>query len=152
MTEWPKVARTTDPVTSHQAAGAIEDARPSQAMRLLRTYVYASQTDEEAAREAGLLHTGYWKRCADLRNLGLIEPQGATRQASSGMQQQVCTITKAGSVAVRIGRLPPVASKPRQGVTRDRIAAEVHAWMDSPNEHEHHLIERMYRLINGGTA
>ena len=71
-------------------------------MRILGVYlahtVYGL-TDEEAAQLA-VVHHG-WKRCADLRRLGFIEPTGDTRPTVAGVQAMVCRITAAGLEALR---------------------------------------------------
>lgn len=88
-------ARATDPVTSHIAARSVT-AAASQRDALLVAYRQAGAqgfTDEEAARAAGLLNVGYWKRCSDLRRLGLIEATGRTRPQESGRLGMVCRIT-----------------------------------------------------------
>jgi hypothetical protein len=93
------LARSSDPDTSRQAAAAAERRAPSQRDRLLSAYMTAGDrglTDEEAGVSAGLSGSGYWKRCSDLRNLGLIVPLGPLRQVSSGLMAQVCVITPEG--------------------------------------------------------
>jgi hypothetical protein len=93
------LARGSDPETSQQAAAAAERRNPSQRDRLLRAYMIAGDrglTDEEAGVSAGLSGSGYWKRCSDLRNLGLIAPLGPLREVSSGLMAQVCAITPEG--------------------------------------------------------
>jgi len=93
------LARSSDPETSKQAAAAAERRAPSQRDRLLNAYMVAGDrglTDEEAGVSAGLSGSGYWKRCSDLRNLGMIAPLGLQRQVSSGLMAQVCVITPEG--------------------------------------------------------
>jgi len=93
------LARVSDPETSQKAAVAAERRAPSQRDRLLSAYMTAGDrglTDEEAGAAAGLSGSGYWKRCSDLRNLGLIAPLGPVRQVSSGLMAQVCVITPEG--------------------------------------------------------
>jgi len=82
-------ARTTDPRTSRAAAASL-DAR-SHLATLSRAYREAGErglTDEEAATATGLASA--WKRCSDLRRLGLIVTNGQTRDGSSGRAQRVC--------------------------------------------------------------
>jgi hypothetical protein len=82
-------ARHSDPATSHRAAEAL-DAR-GQVARLAKVYEAAGAaglTDEEAALKAGIPTA--WKRCSDLRRLGLIAANGQTRDGSSGRAQRVC--------------------------------------------------------------
>lgn len=96
----PGGARSTDPTTSHEAALLITAKAESHRILLLAEYAAAGTAgliDDEAGARAGLLHTGYWKRCSDLRNAGVIEPTGDTRVGHAGREQQVCAITPSGS-------------------------------------------------------
>jgi hypothetical protein len=75
----------------------------TQATKLLKAYANAPMglTDEEAGLIADLSHTGYWKRCSDLRNLGyiatlVIAGHEVTRATSCGVQSIVCWITEEG--------------------------------------------------------
>ena len=95
--------RATDPDTSRQV-------RPmrvgSHRALLLQQYFYATLglTDEEAGARAALAGNdikGYWKRCSDLRTLGLIQDLGHSRRLSTGSQGIVCAITQAGLDVVR---------------------------------------------------
>lgn len=92
--------RNTDPATSRAAAADVRIRQGSQLTRLLAAYGHpaASEgiTDDEAAAHANLSHTGYWKRCSDLRNLDLIRPTGQTRIGRAGNPQMVCAITYKG--------------------------------------------------------
>jgi hypothetical protein len=95
--------RKTDPITSAQGAHDVAQRAPSQMMRLLLTYQDArsGRTDDEAAQEANLLHTGYWKRCSELRTNGWIAPvkiagMAFTRRSRAGSSAQVCLITDEG--------------------------------------------------------
>ena len=89
-------ARASDPVTSQEAA---RRPRESQRMRVLRVYLtHHDLTDEEAGRHSGV--TGAWKRCSELRQLGLIEVHGTTVLAG-GVKARLCRITDAGVKALR---------------------------------------------------
>lgn len=89
--------RNTDPVTSALGARDVKPRRTSQAMRLLAEYLHRDGlTDEEAGLFAGLIHTGYWKRCSDLRSQGFIFDTGTTRISSAGSLMMVCGITPEG--------------------------------------------------------
>ena len=94
--------RNTDPVGSVNGAKHIIPKRGSQAMRILAIYaenpVYGL-TDERACALTGILHG--WKRCADLRRLGFIEPTGATSPTMAGVNAMVCRITPAGLEALK---------------------------------------------------
>lgn len=89
--------RSTDPKGSQEGAKHIRPRAGSQAMQILGVYrahsIYGL-TDEEAAQLAGVHHG--WKRCADLRRLGYIEPTGATRPTIAGVNAMVCRITATG--------------------------------------------------------
>lgn len=79
------VARDKDPVTSHAAMDYINAKRGTLAATLLQVYLAYPDglTDREAGWRSGI--EGCWKRCADLRKLGLIVPTGAVRGTPSGM-------------------------------------------------------------------
>ena len=95
--------RATDPETSRQ----INPMRVgSHRAILLEQYFYAALglTDEEAGARAALAGheiKGYWKRCSDLRTIGLIEDLGIRRALTSGSQGIVCAITQQGMDMVR---------------------------------------------------
>jgi len=95
--------RATDPDTSRQAS--LLRVGTHRAV-LLEQYFYATLglTDEEAGARAALAGheiKGYWKRCSDLRTLGLIEDLGIRRRLLSGSQGIVCAITPQGRDTVR---------------------------------------------------
>jgi hypothetical protein len=89
-----KLARTSDPSTSHRGAVDVSYRTGSQKARLMDAYRAhpAGLTDEEAGIIAGLERAGYWKRCADLRSDGVIEPTGAERLGSAGSWVMVCRV------------------------------------------------------------
>ena len=82
-------ARANDPHTSRAAARSL-DTRTilAQLARAYRDAGSTGLTDEEAGERVG--KPGAWKRCADLRRLGMIEPDGRTRDGTSGRAQRVC--------------------------------------------------------------
>ena len=95
--------RATDPDTSRQPSPIRVNTHRAL---LLHEYFYATLglTDEEAGARAALNGhdiKGYWKRCSDLRTLGLIEDLGIRRALTSGSQGIVCAITQAGIDTVR---------------------------------------------------
>lgn len=72
---------------------------PTQQFRLLRQFRRAGDvglTDEEAAEQAGLLRSCYWKRCTDLRQRGFIAFTDARRMGSMGTPRKVSVITPSG--------------------------------------------------------
>ncbi len=94
--------RNTDPAGSVNGAEHIKLKRTTQAMRLLAIYAenpIMGLTDEEASAQAGILHG--WKRCSDLRRLGLIEDAATQRETLSGVLAMVCRITQEGLEALK---------------------------------------------------
>jgi hypothetical protein len=95
--------RATDPETSRQ----VNPIRVgTHRAILLKQYFDATLglTDEEAgarAAQAGHEIKGYWKRCSDLRTMGLIHDLGIRRALTSGSQGIVCGITQKGMDMVR---------------------------------------------------
>lgn len=89
-------ARASDPATSQESA---RKPRESQRMTILRQYEKGPLTDEEAAEWAGI--RGGWKRCSELRAVGLIVPCGITVSLSTGARTRVCRITLEGVQALR---------------------------------------------------
>ena len=95
--------RATDPETSRQVSPIRVGTHRAI---LLQQYFYATLglTDEEAGMRAALDGheiKGYWKRCSDLRTLGLIQDLGERRTLTSGSQGIVCGITQTGLDMVR---------------------------------------------------
>ena len=93
------LARRTDPETSHKGGDSVRFRSTSQKARLLRVYAEKHEaTDFTAAQEAGVFRVGvcYWKRCSELRSLGLIAPTGRVGPGPSGEDQQICAITGEG--------------------------------------------------------
>jgi hypothetical protein len=105
-------ARTSDQHTS-QLNKDVFAKKITQRDLILRTYHYYKSydfpefmfgmTDEEVGMRTKVgtssmfdLRVCYWKRCSELRKLGLIEPTGETRVSSAGQKQQVCRITQTG--------------------------------------------------------
>jgi hypothetical protein len=100
--------RSDDAATSMAAAAAIAPRSGTQKHRLLVQYSTSEggMTDEEAAEAAGLYieARGWWQRCADLRNDGLIADTGTTRVSpTTGKDRAVCQITPAGLQALGVG-------------------------------------------------
>jgi len=90
--------RATDPDTSKAGAESIQKALGSRLRALLAVYwsKYPGGLTDEQAADLAQLFTGGWKRCADLRRLGLISDTGERRPLSSGRMGMVCKITRAG--------------------------------------------------------
>lgn len=88
-------ARISDPITSHMGDQDVRPRSLSQRDRLLQAFVRHPDglTDEEAATVAGLSpRSCWWKRCSELRELGLIEHTGLMRLGSAGSKQMVSRI------------------------------------------------------------
>jgi hypothetical protein len=102
----PKVmSRRSDPSTSKRAAQKAKYRTGTHKDLLLRAYGRnpAGLTDEEAGDEAGMpYHAAAWKRCADLRNDGMIAPlDGVERPGRSGSAMRVCALTDLGFATLR---------------------------------------------------
>jgi hypothetical protein len=77
--------------------------------RLLAAYFRhpSGLSDEQAAKVAGVLRNGYWKRCSELRSAGLIQPledehgDYIEARSDSGILSVVCAITPEGSAIAR---------------------------------------------------
>ena len=90
------IARSTDPETSRKAAERVAYRSGTHKARLLAEYraVYPNGlTDDEAGDLVGLM--GAWKRCADLRNDGMIEPFDV-KMGRYGTEVRVCRATERG--------------------------------------------------------
>lgn len=100
--ELASFVRPTDPETSKAAAESRKNKIRwgSQRHLLLEQYKACDLTDEEAGKASGLYdqRACYWKRCGELRDLGLIcyAGENMTRESSSGNQVMVSTITAWG--------------------------------------------------------
>lgn len=99
--ELASYTRRTDPATSDAAADSVRNRLRwgSQRQRLLAVFCdHPDLTDEEAGRATGLYaaRSCYWKRCGELRDLGLIADTGATRPSSCGHEIIVSQITPKG--------------------------------------------------------
>lgn len=90
-------------VTEKIGAQDVAKRAPTQRERLLMAYAdqFMGLTDEQAADAAGLLRSCYWKRCGELRALGLITTEEVdgkllTRRGSAGTERIICWITEEG--------------------------------------------------------
>lgn len=96
--------RRDDYQTSIEGARSVSYRADSQKARLLAVYGQYpgwGLSDEEAAEEADLLDSCYWKRCGELRSDGMIEDTGIVRMGRAGVHRIVCRITPAGVEALR---------------------------------------------------
>jgi hypothetical protein len=97
--------RRDDYATSKAGARSVSFRAGTQKARLLAAFADAGPvglSDDEAAQRAGLAPTTcYWKRCGELREVGLIRFTGEERPGSAGVDRMVSVITDAGETAVR---------------------------------------------------
>jgi hypothetical protein len=85
----PPRARRSDPQTSKDAAAALSPGSSLEALAVVyKAAGMFGMTDEEAGDAVAI--PGAWKRCSDLRRLGLIADTGLVRKARSGRAQRVC--------------------------------------------------------------
>ena len=104
--EHPGRHRKDGPATSIAGASDVRFRAGTQMHRLLIEFAaddgLGGWTDEEAARDAGLLSVTYWMRCSDLRRNGCIafvtgDDGGViTRAGRAGSQRMISAITPLG--------------------------------------------------------
>ena len=99
------LARQDDPETSKAGAKSVALRAGSQRAKLLLAFLDGfdrfPMSDEYAAKAARLYtvpNCGWWKRCSDLRKLGLIVPVGKVVSQTTGEEVMVSEITEAGIV------------------------------------------------------
>jgi|APGre2960657444_1045066.scaffolds.fasta_scaffold223501_1 hypothetical protein len=100
-----QLARQDDPETSKAGAKSVALRAGSQRAKLLLAFMDGfdrfPMSDEYAAKAAQLYtvpNCGWWKRCSDLRKLGLIVPVGKVVSQTTGEEVMVSEITEAGIV------------------------------------------------------
>ena len=103
--ELASFVRASDPPTSKEAAASRDNRLRwgSQRHRLLCALAdHGDMTDEEAGKATGLYASRacYWKRCGELRDLGLIRDTGMTRISDCQHWVIVSTITEQGRAAL----------------------------------------------------
>ena len=95
-------ARKTDPITSKAVGESpkVQVRWGSQRAIILKQYaIHEELTDEEAGEYSGLRDNRsccYWKRCSELRQMGLIKDTEKTKISEAGQRVQVCRITQEG--------------------------------------------------------
>lgn len=82
--------RTADPKTSHAGAKDVNFRAETQKHRILKAYERGPLIADEAAVRSGTQRSCYWKRCSELREMGLIEPTGLQRRGFAGSEQMEC--------------------------------------------------------------
>lgn len=99
------LARTSDPVTSHQAAAstARRFRAGSQKAVLLAVFVEGGpMTTEQAGTRSGLAlnpTAGYWKRVSELLRGGYLADTGQTALSACGEHQRIIEATDLGRAA-----------------------------------------------------
>jgi len=94
----PGPSHHDDPETS-KAAGRLVVG--STRLAILRAFIGADLTDDEAGERAHVTNYSQRRRCSELRSWGLIEPTGLTRPTNGGSRGMVSRITEAGRQALR---------------------------------------------------
>lgn len=97
--------RNSDPVTSKKAAVGASKRAPSQQLIILKAFGSGRGfTDEEVGVFTALAFKPrccYWKRCSELRAMGLIVPTGEFAKSTAGELQRICKITAKGDAHLR---------------------------------------------------
>lgn len=89
-----RLARKTDPATSHDAARRAAEFAGSQRARILALLrSRGPMTPEQIGAELGLEPYAIRKRLPELQEMGLAEPTGEIRPTSSGRWQRVWRAT-----------------------------------------------------------
>lgn len=107
------LARANDPLTSLWAAASVAGKTANMQDSLLAAFALDKKgmIAQDAAYEADLLHTGYWKRVSELLKSGYLEDTGHTEVAqTTGRRQRVLRITADGR-----DRLKDVKARFRRG-------------------------------------
>lgn len=100
-----KGARRSDPSTSHEGAEAVRWRAGNHKALLLDAYRYKKMplSDREAWQHSSLrdrVACCWWKRCSELRELGMIEVVSTTICTATGSRVQRCVITDKGQRAL----------------------------------------------------
>jgi hypothetical protein len=97
------MSRTTDPSTSKRAAAAARYRTGTHKALILLAHGNNPQglTDEEAAPASGLTYHQAERRCCDLRNDGMLMPNGQERAGTSGSMMRVSVLTDLGFATLR---------------------------------------------------
>lgn len=99
--------RTDDYSTSVDGAESVKMRATSQQWKLLVVFAswgHLGCTDEAAASGAHLTRSCYWKRCGELRQMGLIEFTGEKVKGEAGVPRLVSAITEKGQAVLRAKR------------------------------------------------
>lgn len=96
-----KGARRSDPATSHEGASAVRWRAGNHKVLLLDAYRHSGMplSDREAWQHSALRNkvaSCWWKRCSELRDLGMIEVVGTTVCPATDSRVQTCEITALG--------------------------------------------------------
>jgi hypothetical protein len=101
------MSRRDDPPTSKGAAQIVKTNAKTQRFQLLKAYfdhrLFSALTDDQAAEFCGLrtiISNSWWKRCSELRNLGLIKQVGTAISPFTGVERMTCEITNEGIILI----------------------------------------------------
>lgn len=101
-------ARKADPATSHEAAKAVRWRASNHKAMLLVAYRDAGLaglplSDRQAWQQSALRSRPaccWWKRCSELRDLGMIKVVGSTHCTETDARVQTCAITALGQLTL----------------------------------------------------
>lgn len=98
-------ARRSDPETSHDGAEAVRWRSGNHKIAILNAYRHTGKplSDREAWQNSALRDKHsccWWKRCSELRDLGMIEVVSTTVCQATGSRVQRCAITDKGRLAL----------------------------------------------------
>ncbi len=90
-----RLARITDPMTSHQAAERAQKFAPAQHARIQVALEMLGRPAgaHEIAEVAGLTQVQVCKRLPEMQRAGLVEPTGETRPTGWGGSERVWRLT-----------------------------------------------------------
>ncbi len=89
------LARNSDPSTSHEAAGRVNEFAEGQKIRIMAALKFGALGAEQIAAQSGLAPYEVRKRLSDLQKLTLAQPTGDTRRTSSGRSERVWRLVPA---------------------------------------------------------
>lgn len=90
LTESHKLARNSDPATSHLAAERVHEFAPTHIQSILRVlFKYGPLTVDQIAKLAWLDKQAVNKRLPDMARKGLATPTGDLRPSDSGRMARV---------------------------------------------------------------
>ena len=90
--------RSADPETSRQINPIKVGTHRAILLAIYADATMGLTAEEASSRALAQGHEikGYWKRCSDLRSMGLIQDLGIRKALSTGAKGMVCAITQEG--------------------------------------------------------